>query len=227
MTSWEKLQREIVSCERCPRLRAYCGQIALQKKAAFRDWDYWGKPIPNMGESTARLLIVGLAPAAHGANRTGRMFTGDRSGDFLFKAMHETGFASQPMSVSREDGLRLIDCAITAVAHCAPPGNKPLPVEVGNCSSHFERTVDLMPNLAGMLALGRIAFEGCVRLYRSRGWIPKGHGLAFGHGLFHAIPGAPFILCCYHPSQQNTFTGKLTPAMIRDVFREARRQISR
>ena len=224
MNPWEQLQRRIVDCERCPRLREHCQQIALEKRAAFRDWDYWGKPIPNLGEPSAHLLIVGLAPAAHGANRTGRMFTGDRSGDFLFDALYRTGFASQPTSVTRDDGLRLIDVAITAIAHCAPPENKPLPLEMENCSDHLNQTVDLMPNLRGIVALGRIAFDGCVRLYRSRGWL-TGAKPAFGHGVLHQFPVAPFILSCFHPSQQNTFTGKLTPKMICDVFFEARRII--
>jgi uracil-DNA glycosylase len=168
------------------------------------------------------LLIVGLAPAAHGGNRTGRMFTGDRSGDFLFRALHETGFASQPTSVRPDDGLRLIDLAITAVAHCAPPANKPLPLEMENCSDYLSRTVELMPNLRGIVVLGRIAFDGCLRLYRSRGWLPPGPKPKFGHDHLHQFPEAPFLLSCFHPSQQNTFTGKLTPDMIRQVFVHAR-----
>ena len=223
MNSWNQLQRQIISCPRCPRLREYCKAVAIEKRAAFRDETYWGKPIPNLGEPTARLLIVGLSPAAHGGNRTGRMFTGDRSGDFLFHALYDTGFASQPTSIRAGDGLELIDLAITAIAHCAPPGNKPLPIEIGNCSIHFDRTVELMPNLRGMVALGRIAFDGCVRLYRSRGWLPPGPKPAFGHGAVYQFPNAPFLLGCFHPSQQNTFTRKLTPAMIRDVFSLARR----
>jgi uracil-DNA glycosylase family 4 len=149
------------------------------------------------------------------------MFTGDRSGDFLFRALHETGFASQPSSMKREDGLRLIDVAITAIAHCAPPENKPLPLEMENCSDYLQQTIDLMPNLRGIVALGRIAFDGCMRLYRSRGWL-AGPKPAFGHAVLHPFSDAPFVLCCFHPSQQNTFTGKLTPEMIRDVFTQAR-----
>jgi uracil-DNA glycosylase family 4 len=221
-TEWENLQREIISCKRCPRLREYCQQVAIAKRAAFRLDDYWGKPLPNLGAPTARLLIVGLAPAAHGGNRTGRMFTGDRSEDFLFHALYDTGFASQPTSVWQGDGLELIDLAITAIGHCAPPANKPLPIEVDNCSSYLERTVELMPNLKGVVALGKIAFDGCLRLYRSRGWLPAGPRPAFGHGVLYEFPAAPFLLGCFHPSQQNTFTGKLTPAMIRDVFSTAR-----
>ena len=228
MSGWRQLQQQIVSCGHCPRLRAHCRDVAAQKRAAFRSCDYWGKPLPNLGNADARLLIVGLAPAAHGGNRTGRMFTGDRSGDFLFRAMHEAGFASQPTSVSRDDGLALIDVAITAMAHCAPPANKPTPQEIDNCFGYFDRTVALMPNLRGIVALGRIAFDGCVRLYRARGWI---NGAAprprFGHGALHQFDGAPFLLASFHPSQQNTFTGKLTPAMLRDVFATAGRLIGR
>jgi uracil-DNA glycosylase family 4 len=222
MTEWENLQRRIVQCERCPRLREYCAEIAAEKRAAFRDQTYWGKPIPNLGDLTARLLIVGLAPAAHGGNRTGRMFTGDRSGDFLFRALYETGFASQPTSVHKDDSLKLVDLAITAVAHCAPPANKPLPLEIDNCSTHLHDTFDLLPDLRGVVALGRIAFDACIRLYRSRGWLPPGPRPQFGHGTLHTFPDAPFLLGCFHPSQQNTFTGKLTPEMIRSVFVKAR-----
>lgn len=223
MTPWKNLQQKIVSCERCPRLREYCRQIAAEKRAAFRNETYWGKPLPNFGDPDGRLLIVGLAPAAHGGNRTGRMFTGDRSGDFLFHALYDTGFASQPTSVRAGDGLKLIDAAMTAVGHCAPPANKPLPLEIDNCSEYLERTFDLMPNLRGVVALGKIAFDGCLRFYRSRGWLSGGPRPVFGHGMLHTFPDAPFLLGCFHPSQQNTFTGKLTPAMIRGVFSTARR----
>jgi uracil-DNA glycosylase family 4 len=208
-------------------LRDHCAAVASEKRAAFRDWDYWGRPLPNLGGPSARLLLVGLAPAAHGGNRTGRMFTGDRSGDFLLRAMHEAGFANQPTSVHRDDGLRLIDAAVTGVAHCAPPANKPTPAEVENCFEFFEQTVDLMPNLRGMLALGRIALDACLRLYRSRGWLPRGRRPVFSHGAVHSFDPAPFLLCSFHPSQQNTFTGRLTPTMMRDVFLTARQLIAR
>ena len=225
MTQWQRLQKEIVECRKCPRLRSWCQTVASEKRAAFRDWTYWGKPLANFGEPTARLLIVGLAPAAHGGNRTGRMFTGDRSGDFLFRALHETGFASQPTSGCRDDGLELIDLAITAIAHCAPPANKPTPLEIDNCSEYFSRTIDLMPNLRGIVALGRIGFDGCLRMYRSRGWLAEGPRPRFGHGLVYQFPAAPFLIGCFHPSQQNTFTGKLTAPMLRDVFATARELI--
>jgi uracil-DNA glycosylase family 4 len=239
LVEWNRIQQLIVECQRCPRLRKYCEAVAAEKRAAFREQTYWGKPIPNLGSPEARLLLVGLAPAAHGANRTGRMFTGDRSGDFLFAAMYAEGFATQPTSVAPGDGLELIDAAITAIAHCAPPENKPTPGEIANCAIHFSRTVDAMPNLRGFLALGKIAFDGCVRLFRDRGWLGAGARPAFAHGALYraeASPastsgapdlasGAPFLLACYHPSQQNTFTGKLTPTMMRDVFATARKKL--
>ena len=225
MTGWDRLQKQIVGCERCPRLRDYCRAVARDKRAAFRGSEYWGKPAPNLGSPEARMLIVGLAPAAHGGNRTGRVFTGDRSGDFLFRALYETGFANQPTSIDRDDGLELIDCAITAIAHCAPPGNKPLPIEIERCSCWLASTIDLMPNLGGIVALGRVAFDGCVRLYRSRGWQAGGARPSFAHGRLHEFPEAPFLLGSFHPSQQNTFTGKLTPRMLADVFALARKKI--
>lgn len=201
--------------------------IAREKRKAFADQTYWGRPIPNMGNDNARLLIVGLAPAAHGGNRTGRVFTGDRSGDFLFQALYETGFANQATSVSRDDGLKLVDCAITAIAHCAPPDNKPLPEEVLNCSEYLARTFDEMKRLRGVVALGRIAFENCLRLYRFRGWLdPASPRPVFSHGVTYRFASAPTILACFHPSQQNTFTGKLTLAMIREVFVNARSLIN-
>ena len=225
--AWQKLQRRIVTCTRCPRLREHCANVAAEKRAAFRDWDYWGKPLPNLGELDARLLVVGLAPAAHGGNRTGRMFTGDRSADFLVRAMHDAGFANQPTSEHKDDGLRLIDAAVTGVAHCAPPANKPTPAEMDNCFDFLQETVSLMPNLRGIVALGRIALDGCTRLYRARGWIGPRQRLAFGHGVVHRFDAAPFVVCSFHPSQQNTFTGRLTAAMLLDVFERAREEIQR
>jgi uracil-DNA glycosylase family 4 len=221
--NWDRLNSEIISCERCPRLRDYCARIAREKRKAFANQTYWGRPIPNMGDPKARLLIVGLAPAAHGGNRTGRVFTGDRSGDFLFQALFETGFANQPTSVSLDDGLELIDCVITAIAHCAPPENKPLPGEILNCSEYLARTFDQMKQLRAVVALGRIAFDNCLRLYRSRGWLdPVALRPVFGHGATYRFASAPTLFACFHPSQQNTFTGKLTPAMIREVFINAK-----
>lgn len=213
------LHSAIVACERCPRLRQYCGRVAEEKRAAFRDWDYWGRPVPNFGDPRGRLLIVGLAPAAHGANRTGRVFTGDRSGQWLFRALHKAGFANQPQSVSRDDGLQLIDCLVTAVLHCAPPLNKPLPEELVHCHEWFERTIDFMP-LVGFVALGQIAWRAVVAEARRRAWhvgpIPK-----FAHGAHVALAGGRWLLGSYHPSQQNTFTGVLTESMFDSVFRAA------
>jgi uracil-DNA glycosylase family 4 len=224
--SWNILQKQIINCNRCPRLRSHCLHVAAEKRAAFREQTYWGKPVPGFGSPDARLLIVGLAPAAHGANRTGRVFTGDRSGDFLFRCLHETGFANQPTSLHREDGLQLIDAVITGVCRCAPPGNKPLPEEIANCAPFLMRTLDLMPNLRGVVALGRIAFEHCLRLYAARGWLPPGKKPTFGHGAAYMFPAGPFLLATFHPSQQNTFTGKLTPPMMRQVFEQAKTLIN-
>jgi uracil-DNA glycosylase family 4 len=221
---WEPLNRRIIACERCPRLREYCRCVAEEKRAGFREWDYWGRPVPNFGDPRARLLIVGLAPAAHGANRTGRVFTGDRSGDWLFRALHKAGFASQPTSVSRDDGLRLADCAITAVVHCAPPGNKPLPDELANCHEWFERTLETVPAQV-IVALGQIAWRAVVVESRRRGWylgaMPK-----FAHAAQVRLGDDRWLLGSYHPSQQNTFTGVLTEPMFDDVFRTAKRLLA-
>ncbi|MCS7177281.1 MAG: uracil-DNA glycosylase [Candidatus Kapabacteria bacterium] len=214
------MQEEIVACERCPRLRQYCQEVAYRKRAAYRDWKYWGRPVPNTGSPSARLLIVGLAPAAHGANRTGRMFTGDRSGQFLYRALYETGFANQPESYHRGDGLELYGVAITAVVHCAPPQNTPTPQEIQACRPFLKRTVEaLLPHLRGVVALGSIAFRESLRLFREFGWIQT--RVRFAHGVLYWQPPAPFLLGSYHPSQQNTFTGRLTFEMLRDVFRLA------
>jgi uracil-DNA glycosylase family 4 len=220
---WQDLQNDITACNKCPRLREYCTAIAETKRAAFRDQTYWGKPIPNLGEPSARLLILGLAPAAHGANRTGRMFTGDRAGDFLFLAMHATGFCNQPTSVHKDDGLELIDCLITATAHCAPPANKLTPEEIANCQPFLDRTIDAMPNLRGILALGKIGFDAALTIYKRRNWLPpKSKRPQFGHGALYEFDNAPFLIATYHPSQQNTFTGKLTQPMLQKIFSTAR-----
>ncbi len=220
--SIEQLQQDIIACKRCTRLRDHCREVAHNKRKAFRDWEYWGKPVPNFGDANGRLLIVGLAPAAHGANRTGRMFTGDRSGEFLYRALYDTGFANQPESLHRDDGLRLHDVAITASAHCAPPDNMPLPEELAHCAEYLHRTIDLMPNLRGVVALGQIGFNATLRFYLDRGWIASKRGMNFGHGALHTVADAPFIICSYHPSQQNTFTGRLTMEMFVEIFRKGR-----
>lgn len=224
--SWDSINRRIIHCELCPRLREYCAAVAKEKRAMFRDWDYWGKPVPNFGDPRGRLLIVGLAPAAHGANRTGRMFTGDRSGDFLYKAMHAAGFATRPTAERIGDGLELIDAAITAPAHCAPPLNKPTTGELANCFGYLRETVEAMPNLRAVLALGGIGFDACLKLYAAMGWpIPRPRP-KFGHGKFYELGGgSPLLVGCYHPSQQNTFTGRLTPAMMEEVLRRTREAI--
>jgi uracil-DNA glycosylase family 4 len=224
-TEWDALNRRIVVCERCPRLREYCAEVAREKRAAFRDWDYWGRPVPNFGDPAARLLIVGLAPAAHGANRTGRMFTGDRSGEWLYRALYKAGFANQPESTSRDDRLQLTDCAITAAIHCAPPGNKPLPEELANCHEWFERTIDLAP-VKVFLALGQIAWRAMILEARRRQWL-SGAMPKFAHGARAPLAGGRWLLGSYHPSQQNTFTGVLTEPMFDRVFESARKLIAR
>jgi uracil-DNA glycosylase family 4 len=206
------LERKIVACNLCPRLREYDREIARVKRRAYLDQEYWGKPVPSFGDPEARVLIVGLAPGAHGANRTGRMFTGDKSGEFLYRALYETGFASQPTSVSRDDGLILTGAYITGSAHCAPPDNKPTPEELRNCRPYLERELRLLKNVRVVVALGRIAFDTYLSLIKER--------RKFGHGVVYDLK--PTLIGSYHPSQQNTSTGKLTAAMLRAVFEQAR-----
>src|SRR5947209_1235958 len=208
----EILHREVEACERCPRLREYCHGIATEKRRAFADWTYWGKPVAGFGDPRASLWIIGLAPAAHGANRTGRVFTGDRSGDFLFAALHRAGYATQPTSVSSDDGLRLKDCYISATARCAPPDNKPLPAEVANCSEYLDREWGLLKRKRAILTLGKIAWDAARALAARHGFDSK-RAPAFGHGA--EVPLSPdlVLIGSYHVSQQNTFTGKLTTEM--------------
>ncbi len=227
-SAWNEANEAIISCARCPRLVAYCAEVAATKRAAYRDEAYWGKPVPNFGDRRARLLIVGLAPGAHGANRTGRMFTGDRSGDFLFRALYETGFSDSATSTASDDGLSLEGAAITAAVHCAPPGNRPTGEEFRRCAGHLESTFDTLGRLKGVVALGKLAFDATIRFYKGREWLDAGAARAFhfGHGAAIDPPGAPFLLASYHPSQQNTFTGRLTQPMLRAVFRDAARRIA-
>jgi uracil-DNA glycosylase family 4 len=221
------LSGEVVECERCPRLVEYRRRVAEVRRRAYREWEYWGKPVPPFGDPDAALLVIGLAPAAHGGNRTGRMFTGDRSGDFLYRALYETGFASQPESRARGDGLKLTRAYITAAVRCAPPDNKPLPDEFRNCRPYLERELDLLKNLRVVVALGKMAFDAYLTILRDRGVIRSRAAFAFGHAQEHVIaPGQPVLLASYHPSQQNTSTGKLTAAMLRDVFERAREIVS-
>lgn len=217
------LKREVVACERCPRLREYCREVAQVRRRAYRDWDYWGRPVPSFGDPEARVLVIGLAPGAHGANRTGRMFTGDRSGEFLYRALHQTGFASQPESNSREDGLTLSGVYITASVRCAPPDNKPNLEEFRNCRPYLERELALLKHVRVVVALGRLAFDTYLAILRDRGTIASRSPFLFGHGREHSVaPGSPTLIASYHPSQQNTSTGKLSAEMLRAVFERAR-----
>jgi uracil-DNA glycosylase family 4 len=223
-TELQKLQQLVIACELCPRLRRHCEKVAREKRRAYRDWEYWGKPIASFGDPKARLLIVGLAPAAHGGNRTGRIFTGDRSGTFLMAAMHRAGFANKPDSVSRDDGLKLTDAYVTAIARCAPPNNKPTPKEIQTCLGYLERELDLLPNLRAVLCLGRIAYEGYLKALERKGHRLSRAAIPFGHAATHALPAPlPHLVCSYHPSQQNTQTGKLTAAMMDEVFTQIRK----
>jgi uracil-DNA glycosylase family 4 len=226
--SLDPLQSEIVACTLCSRLREYTAGIAIAKRRAYRDWEYWGRPVPSFGDPHARVLILGLAPGAHGSNRTGRMFTGDRSGDILYRVLYRTGFASQPVSSSRDDGMELQGLYITAACHCAPPGNKPLPIEIRNCRPYFERELALLTDLKVVVALGKIAFDTYLDVLKARGAIASRAAFRFGHDLqYRTGAGHPVLVSSYHPSQQNTSTGKLTEKMLTDVFRRARRLADR
>lgn len=220
------LQREIVGCELCPRLREHCRRIATVKRRAYLGWEYWGRPVPSFGDPLARLLILGLAPGAHGSNRTGRMFTGDSSGDFLYDVLHDTGFASQATATARDDGLTLIDCYIASSVRCAPPANKPRPAEVRTCRSYLARELRLLPRVRAVLALGRLAMDSYVTLQREQGPPFLKKDFPFGHGAFHRLPRGPALLCSYHPSRQNTQTGRLTKPMMIRVLQRAKQAIA-
>jgi uracil-DNA glycosylase family 4 len=217
------IAEEIVACRKCPRLVEYRERIAKEKRRAFREETYWGKPVPGFGDPAAKLLILGLAPAAHGGNRTGRVFTGDRSGDFLFAALYEAGFANRPTSLHRDDGLRLKNAYVAATCRCAPPDNKPLPSEIANCVGYLERELGLLKPKA-LLALGKIAWDGYLGILKQRGVISSRAGYVFAHGAEVELPGnEPRLFGVYHPSQQNTQTGRVTSAMYAEVLRRIRR----
>ena len=219
------VQQQIITCERCPRLRDYCTRVAREKKAAHRQETYWGRPVPGFGDSRAPLLVLGLAPAAHGANRTGRVFTGDGSGDFLMQAMHHAGFASIPTSRHAADGLLLHDAYIAAAVRCAPPENKPRPEEIRACHVHLSAEAAALPNVTAIVALGRIAFDAACRLLAERGVVTRPKP-PFGHGIVWQPAGGPMLIASYHPSRQNTNTGRLTMPMLQDIFLLARQLIA-
>jgi uracil-DNA glycosylase family 4 len=211
----QELQQQIVDCERCPRLREHCQTVARVKRRAYREETYWGRPVPSFGDPSARLVIIGLAPGAHGANRTGRVFTGDRSGDFLYQALFNAGFANQPGSTRADDGLKLSDAWITCPVHCAPPDNKPSLEEIRTCQAYLEQELKLLKNAQAVVVLGRIAFDTYLTIKGERkSAYPFAHGACF--------PGDPTLICSYHPSQQNTQTGRLTQTMLTQVFQQAR-----
>ncbi|GAB4421876.1 MAG: type-5 uracil-DNA glycosylase [Anaerolineales bacterium] len=214
--SLSELNREIIACRRCPRLVAWREEVARTKRKAYMDWEYWGKPVPGFGDPNARVLVVGLAPGVHGSNRTGRQFTGDASGDFLFPALYRAGFASQPDSTGRDDGLKLKDMYITASGRCAPPQNKPKADELNNCQPFLERELEVLkPEV--IVCLGRIAFERILRIYSE----PK-KDKKFAHGAVFGLEAGPWLVCSYHPSQQNTLTGKLTVEMFDGMWKKVK-----
>jgi uracil-DNA glycosylase family 4 len=219
MAALTALNEAVIACRRCPRLVEWREQVAREKRAAYREWDYWGRPMQGFGDPAARVLILGLAPAAHGGNRTGRIFTGDRSGDFLFGSLHRVGLSNQPTSVSRDDGLRLIRAYLSAVNRCAPPGNKPTPAERDTCLPFLAREIAALESLRVLVALGAFAWDGALRALSALGH-PTRPRPRFGHAAEASV--GPFVLLgSYHPSQQNTFTGKLTPQMLDAVFERA------
>jgi uracil-DNA glycosylase family 4 len=225
MKSIAQIERQIVSCTRCPELRAYCADVAREKKRAYADQLYWGKPVPAFGDANARVMLVGLAPGAHGSNRTGRMFTGDASGDFLFPALYRAGFASQPNAMDRSDGLALHDCLITAAGRCAPPKNKPTPEQLRNCFPYLLEEFDALAELRVIIGLGSIGFDASVKVLRERGFTLDRLRPKFGHGVEAvAQNGSRTIvaIASYHPSRQNTNTGVLTAPMFDAIFTRAK-----
>ncbi len=223
----DALNRELIACSRCPRLTAHREQVGREKRRAYLDWEYWARPVPGFGDPAGRVLILGLAPGAHGSNRTGRMFTGDSSGRFLYDVLHATGFASQPRATDRNDGLQLHDCYITAAVRCAPPGNKPSPEEIAACSTFLDRELALLPNVGVVVALGHIGFDAYLNHLKRRGLLQSKGKYVFGHGAQYPMPDGRILLASYHPSNQNTQTGTLTRAMFLRIFRTAARLAER
>jgi uracil-DNA glycosylase family 4 len=221
-SSLEALNARIVACKRCERLRSYCAEVARVRRRAYAECAYWGQPVPSFGDERARVLALGLAPGAHGSNRTGRMFTGDGSGDFLFPVLHEAGFASQSTAVSRDDGMKLKDLWISALVHCAPPGNKPALDEQRNCAPWLDEEMGLLTNLRVVVCLGKIAFDGLLAHARRSGQLTSRSGFVFAHGAEFKLPNGLAVISSYHPSLQNTNTGKLTRPMLLSVFQRAR-----
>ena len=220
--SWlSVLNREVISCTRCPRLVEYRQQIAREKRRAYRDWDYWGKPVPGFGDPNARVLIMGLAPGAHGSNRTGRPFTGDASGKFMYPVLFETGFASQPTAIDRNDGLQLRDLYITAAVRCPPPDNKPLPQELAACATFLDREMAGLATVKVVVALGKIGFDAYLNSLRRRDLLLSRKTYVFKHGAYYQMPDGKVLLASYHPSNQNTATGKLTREMFVNIFKQA------
>jgi uracil-DNA glycosylase family 4 len=219
----KRLQDRVIQCRKCSRLAAHLQEVSKHKPKRYQNWDYWAKPLPSFGDPNARLLIVGLAPAANGGNRTGRMFTGDRSGEWLFRTLFQFGFANQTNSLSRDDDFALSDCYITATIRCAPPDNKPLPEEIENCRSYFLRELDLLKKIKVIVPLGQIAFTQTLKSLRQKGFeIPS---LTFGHGKVYPLSKGQTMITTYHPSQQNTQTGKLTQSMFHKIFRMVRNRL--
>jgi uracil-DNA glycosylase len=227
MRTLKLLNEAIADCAACDRLVAYRREVARAKRRQFMDWTYWGRPVPGFGDPKARLYVLGLAPAAHGGNRTGRIFTGDRSGDWLYAALHRYGFANQATSTHRDDGLMLTDCYIGATVRCAPPDNKPLPDEYAQCRRFLREEIRLLSPMQVVITLGKIAFDQYLKVRQLEGLVRPSPTPTFGHGRSYRLPDGLLLLCSYHPSQQNTFTGKLTRRMFHAVFAEARRELDR
>lgn len=215
------LNHEVIACTRCPRLVAYREEVAREKRRAYRDWTYWGKPVPGFGDAAARVLIMGLAPGAHGSNRTGRPFTGDASGNFMYPVLYETGFANQPAVTDRNDGLKLRDLYITAAVRCAPPDNKPLPVELAECSVFLDRELAGLERVKVVVALGKIGFDAYLNYLKRLGLLSSRKPFLFKHGAHYQMPNGKLLLASYHPSNQNTQTGKLTRDMFVKIFKLA------